>query len=89
MAFTIILADVGQFEQVLGLFDSEMLDAALNGKTRDVHVRMPTFKTDSRSDIKMALLKAGAAAIFEFDADYSGMAGRPGDLLIQSISGSA
>ena len=88
LSFTIILPDAGQFDDVLSSFDERLMSAALSGKAGPVHVRMPTFFTDSERDLIGVLQRIGATALFD-NADFSGMAGEPGDLYIQSISHAA
>ena len=81
----IVLPDEGQFEAVEARMNRELFDqtrAALGGYA--VTVQLPRFTFEAGFELKDALTELGMVSAFSA-ADFSGIAGLPGDIFIDQV----
>ena len=81
VAMTVVLPAPGTFESFVGSFDGDVLSAVLTGDRSDVDLVLPKFSATASLDMADVVQRLGAGALFD-DPDFSGMAGRRGDLEI-------
>jgi serpin B len=87
LAFDILLPDPGGFQALLARLSGDGPLALLAGlKQQQVQLALPKFRLDTRFQLAGALQELGMRLAFAPGrADLSGIAGKPGDLFIQSV----
>ncbi|HWC22622.1 MAG TPA: serpin family protein [Flexivirga sp.] len=85
LAMTIILPAKGAFGAIRKQL-ATVLPKAVQGKADGkVTLTMPPFSIDTRSQLVAALKALGVREIFGAGADLSGIAGKPGDIKVDSV----
>jgi serpin B len=87
LAFDILLPDPGELRALLSRLAGDGPPALLSGLTQQpVRLALPKFRLDTRFELAGALEGLGMRLAFEpGGADLSGIAGKPGDLYIQTV----
>lgn len=84
LAMTVILPDPGKLNSLWSRFDAGLLGSAQSGTNRSVEVRLPAFAINTPVELLPALDRMGSGKIFDH-TDLSGLAGKPGDLVVTSV----
>lgn len=86
MAMTVVLPQKGSFAAVRSAL-ALVLPAATKGTAGgSVALTMPPFHIDTRSKLTPALQALGVRQLFSPACDLSGIAGRPGDIRVKSVT---
>ncbi len=86
LAFDILLPDPGGLPALLAALRGGGLPAALSGlQARDLEVSLPKLQLRSRLQLSSALSALGMPSAFGDQADFSGIAGPPGQLRISTV----
>jgi serpin B len=86
MAMTIILPNKGSFAAVRSALSSVLPAATKGSGSGSVALTMPPFSIDTRSKLVPALTSLGVRQLFSPGCDLSGIAGRPGQLRVDSVT---
>jgi serpin B len=90
LGMTIVLPTKGAFTQVRSSLASVLpkATAAAKGMARrgQVTVTMPEFSIDTRSQLASTLKSLGVTQLFSPGADLSGIAGKPGELRVDTVT---
>jgi len=80
-----VLPDEGSFDAVEARLDDTLFTAATKGLSRhSVDLGIPRFSFESEVRLRDALMALGMRSAFG-NADFSGMAGAPGDLVLDQV----
>ena len=83
---TVVLPAAGAFGAIRTTL-ADVLAKAVQGKADGkVTLTMPPFSIDTRSQLVQALEALGVRELFGVRADLSGIAGRPGDIRVSSVT---
>ncbi|MFC6706269.1 serpin family protein [Flexivirga alba] len=86
LAMTVVLPAAGAFGAIRTTL-ADVLAKAVQGKADGkVTLTMPPFSIDTRSQLVQALEALGVRELFGVRADLSGIAGRPGDIRVSSVT---
>jgi serpin B len=86
VSMLLVLPDVGEREALEARFDDSLLSEIRSGLVSTyVSLKIPRFSFSKRTDLQPALEALGAARAFTPDADFSGIAGNPGDILLDTV----
>jgi len=86
LSMVILLPDAGQFDEYEDSFDIEQLDTIVdNLSTSKVALTMPKFTYESEFSLAQTLDTMGMPDAFSASADFSGIDGVPGRLVITDV----
>jgi len=77
-------ARTGKLNSLWSRFDAALLDSAESGTSRQVEVRLPAFATNTPVELPPALDRMASGKIVD-DTDLSGIAGKPGGLVVTNV----
>lgn len=73
LAMTLVVPDVGKFDQVASAFDHAMLDRIAAAKPARVRLSLPKFDIASAAMLREQLIALGMPTAFSDSADFSGI----------------
>lgn len=86
LAMTLVLPAKGAFGAVRSSLSSILLRATRGSGSGSVSLSMPPFSIDTRSKLAPALQALGVTQLFSPACDLSRIAGKPGELLVDSVT---
>jgi len=85
LTMTLVVPDTGSFAAVRDQLPTVLRTAAAARTSAVIALTMPTFKSEQHLSLVPAMKALGVNDIFRWNADLSGVAGRPGDIFASAL----